>query len=145
MMKKYSFQINLIITILIMIFIFMQSALPADVSDEESRVIVDFLANIIHRDTDTISLVVRKIAHFTEYLILGIFLKLDVSGIIHLVQTKNNIISLLIGAFYAVSDEVHQSFVPGRSCELRDMIIDTFGVIVGIIIISILRRIREGK
>ena len=35
------------------------------------------------------------------------------------------ITSILIGALYAVSDEIHQLFIVGRSCEIRDVIIDT--------------------
>ena len=39
---------------------------------------------------------------------------------------------------YALSDEVHQIYVPGRSCELRDVFIDTSGSIIGIIIYSLI-------
>ena len=45
-----------------------------------------------------------------------------------------------IGALYAVSDEIHQIFVPGRSCELRDILIDSAGVLVGILAFQLLRR-----
>ena len=39
----------------------------------------------------------------------------------------------LIGTAYAVTDEFHQSFVPGRSCELRDVVIDSCGVLTGVL------------
>ena len=39
----------------------------------------------------------------------------------------------LIGTAYAVTDEFHQSFVPGRSCEFRDIVIDSCGVLTGVL------------
>ena len=47
---------------------------------------------------------------------------------------KNLILSTIVGGGYAITDEIHQYFVPGRSCQLLDMIIDTTGVVTGIII-----------
>ena len=41
----------------------------------------------------------------------------------------------MIGVLYAVTDEVHQYFVPGRSCELRDALIDACGVAAGVAIV----------
>ena len=42
-------------------------------------------------------------------------------------------IALGAAALYAVTDEVHQYFVPGRSCELRDVLVDTSGALTGIL------------
>lgn len=42
------------------------------------------------------------------------------------------LIPLLIGFLYAVSDEIHQHFVPGRAMQARDVLIDTAGVLLGI-------------
>ena len=64
----------LIITVLIMIFIFLQSALPADLSKEESNLIVQALIEFLQIDAELLSFVVRKCAHFTEYLLLGVSL-----------------------------------------------------------------------
>ena len=41
------------------------------------------------------------------------------------------------GLLYAISDEYHQSFIPGRSAQWQDVLIDTTGVFVGVIIILI--------
>lgn len=49
----------------------------------------------------------------------------------------------VIGTAYAVSDEVHQFFVPGRSCEPRDMFIDSCGVAAGVLIMLLVRRVAE--
>lgn len=48
------------------------------------------------------------------------------------------LISSVICLAYAVSDEIHQYFVPGRSCELRDVFIDFSGSVLGIILIAII-------
>lgn len=52
-----------------------------------------------------------------------------------IVLWKKWIISIGVGIIYAISDEFHQSFIPGRSAEIRDVLIDTFGVIIGIIVV----------
>ncbi len=49
--------------------------------------------------------------------------------------------SLLFGAFYATTDEIHQYFVPGRSARLFDVGIDTLGVLTGILIYLVLRKL----
>ena len=51
--------------------------------------------------------------------------------------TKNNInnlylISIILCIIYATSDEIHQLFVPGRACQLRDILIDSIGSITGV-------------
>ena len=51
----------------------------------------------------------------------------------------------LIGTAYAVTDEFHQSFVPGRSCELRDVMIDSCGVLTGVLLATLVGWIRRGK
>ena len=40
---------------------------------------------------------------------------------------------MICASIYAISDEVHQIFIDGRSCELRDWAIDTVGAILGAI------------
>ena len=72
--------------------------------------------------------VIRKIAHFSIYTVVGILLMALVSTY----QIKENII---IGITYACSDEIHQSFVPERSPMITDVMIDTMGVILGILLI----------
>ena len=42
-------------------------------------------------------------------------------------------VSVICASIYAISDEVHQIFIDGRSCELRDLAIDTVGAILGAI------------
>lgn len=77
----------------------------------------------------------RKYAHFFIYFFLGMIVKnaLSVSGI-----KGFNAFAIALGvcAFYAVTDEIHQIFVPGRRALVTDVLIDSAGALVGIIIYS---------
>ncbi len=137
MKQRSQVKIHLLITILIMLFIFWQSAMPAAVSELESGFIVSRLAEWLQMDMNLVSFVVRKSAHFTEFLILGVILFLTVRD---LRKRASFWIPWTIGAAYAVSDELHQHFVPGRSCELRDVLIDACGVAAGVAIVWVWRR-----
>lgn len=95
--------------------------------------VISFLLPTIEVNQSFLHLLIRKGAHFSVYLILGILtsnaLRLNgVSGI------KQFGFSLLICALYAMSDEFHQSFVPGRGPSLQDVLIDSSGATVGILL-----------
>lgn len=75
--------------------------------------------------------IIRKLAHFTEFAILGILLESS----LHDYKIKNTIsISVLVGFIYACSDEIHQLFVVNRYCSFNDVMIDVSGVFVGVIL-----------
>ncbi|MGN1345923.1 MAG: VanZ family protein [Eubacteriales bacterium] len=80
---------------------------------------------------------VRKTAHFCIFGMLGLLVTSAVSSC-GLCLRKNAWISLGICAAYAVSDEIHQAFVPGRACMVRDMLLDTCGAACGIAVVSLL-------
>ena len=71
----------------------------------------------------TWDLVLRKIAHAAEYAVLGALL---------VRATGRTGLAFALGTLYAVSDELHQSFVPGRLGSPIDVAIDAVGVAVGI-------------
>lgn len=75
---------------------------------------------------------VRKAAHFTIFAVLGFLIRGALASTFPGVSRKKLFLSaLLLGAVYAVSDEVHQYFVPGRACMIRDMLLDSAGVLTG--------------
>ena len=93
-------------------------------------------------DRQTMVFIVRKGAHFTEYTILGGFLVPAVKEWMAADTTPvpvsmERIAAWLAGTLYAVTDEIHQFFVPGRSCELRDIVIDSCGVLAGVLVVSL--------
>ena len=60
-----------------------------------------------------------------------------IAGITKLKEGIRIIVSLVIGIIYAASDEIHQSFVPGRSPQITDVMIDTMGVLLGILLVML--------
>lgn len=88
----------------------------------------------------------RKSAHMAEYAVLGMLLVLCMREYLPPDWKKFRLPSALItGILYAGSDEFHQRFVPGRSGELRDVLIDSIGVFAGIIVISVILACIKGK
>jgi VanZ family protein len=71
----------------------------------------------------TWDLVLRKIAHAAEFAVLGYLLHRAV---------RREGLALALGIAYAVSDELHQHFVPGRQGSPLDVLIDVVGVAVGV-------------
>ena len=53
------------------------------------------------------------------------------------------IICLSIGVLYAISDEIHQGFIPGRTPQITDVMIDTMGVVLGMLCVLILFKIHK--
>jgi VanZ family protein len=70
-------------------------------------------------------LALRKVAHAAEYAVLG--------GLL-LRATGRTGFAFLLGTLYAVSDEIHQAFVPGRMGSPLDVAIDVLGVVCGILL-----------
>ena len=83
---------------------------------------------------------IRMCAHFAEFAVLGLLLFLCLKGVRHIVSMP-----WIVGTIYAVTDEIHQYFVPGRACELTDVIIDSIGVVCGIMIALIIALLMRGR
>lgn len=86
--------------------------------------------------------IIRKLAHFTIYTIAGI----NIYGFVNTynIKRKNKILStLLVGVAYATSDEIHQMFLENRTPAIRDIMIDSCGVLFGIAIFLILDKIMK--
>lgn len=81
--------------------------------------------------------ILRKIAHAVEYFILTFFLHRAFKGSFKMGVFHFFIYPATLSFFYAVSDEFHQSFVPGRSASVRDVLIDSIGILGFCIIIKI--------
>ncbi|MEG0873103.1 MAG: VanZ family protein [Clostridia bacterium] len=75
--------------------------------------------------------IVRKSAHFFIYTMGGAILIITMTIVVKNNKNKE-VIAFLIGASYAITDEVHQIFISGRSMEFRDILIDSTGVLIGI-------------
>ena len=148
-MKKI---IKLTLVILCMVLIFCFSSDDARASTKKSDgIIIKTCELVLGRELieeekvkyiDDFVFIVRKGAHLTIYLILGVLL-MSYFKELYLVNKKGLIIAFIICFLYACSDEIHQAFVPGRSAEFRDVLIDSLGSIIGIFIIKKVGNLHE--
>jgi VanZ family protein len=143
--KKLS-KIHLLLPLLWMAVIFMLSQQPASISSGQSGVFVEQLHHIAPSvDQQLLTFLVRKGAHIFAYFVLGI-LMFNALWRVDLSKFRFNrpaMLSIIICALYAASDEFHQLFIIGRSGELRDIMIDSCAAMVGVFIISIFVRILQ--
>ena len=153
--------IFLILIIVNCITIYYFSNQGADMSKNSSGRVVDFIARVFLKDMDEVQRqevcekilqpLVRKTAHFTLYAFLGFFTMNFMYSFVRFKINKGQgmWISQAFGSFYALTDEIHQFFIEGRSCELLDVCIDSLGVFTGIllavIIINVFRKIFKSK
>lgn len=81
-----------------------------------------------------VQLFVRKCAHVVEYAILAILVWRALAASLSPVKCyrRDFLLTMVIGFLYAVSDEVHQAFVPSRTGSPWDVLIDTFGLMLGL-------------
>lgn len=143
-MKKIHKYLNWILVLIWMLVIFLFSSDPAVVSDEKSGFVIKIISNLGIDLNSTFgklsNFIVRKIAHFTEYFILYVFLfnalrNHNIAG--NKISTGKALSFAIIVTFlYACSDEYHQIFVPGREGRFRDVMIDTSGGLFGMILIK---------
>lgn len=148
------------LTLLWMVLIFMMSGADDDASNAQSGTICRFLCETFvdgfgelppeeqQALQESLSFPVRKSAHFAEYTILGLLLTLTAGAWFPAgfsTEKKESSVlyprtgsfpvriggPLIIGTLYAVTDEIHQLFVPGRAGQARDVLIDACGIFVG--------------
>ena len=119
-----------------MLFIFLLSNEPSGVSSGRSDMIVYAISSTLHLtlSQEIVTFLVRKSAHIAAYFILGILIYNIIKDYKKLSFKSKAIYSSLFVLLYAVTDEIHQLFVQGRSCELRDVLIDFIAGFIGIMV-----------
>ena len=156
--QKHSILLSLFLVIAVMVIIYCFSAQTGVESGAMSGRITRWVLNLVvpgfgdfsqeKQETirSAVSFVVRKLAHFSEYALLGFSLML------HIAQIEKKITvhfpwlwSWCVGTLYAASDEFHQGFVAGRGPSVRDVMIDSSGVIAGTLLLLWLIRRRTRK
>lgn len=148
--RKWITRIFGVLSLVWMGIIFLFSAQPAVESTKLSTGTVDLTLSyfseipLLHdlEEKGILEFAVRKLAHMAEYGILAIFLGITIyysERYYKRWQWKTGSLCCL----YACSDEFHQLFVPGRSGQIRDVVIDTFGVFCSVLILWIFLYITE--
>ena len=143
-----------VLAVSLMVLIFMFSAADSDESSASSTRVGYLLGHWFVSGFDqldeaeqleyieSITYPVRKAAHTTEYFFLGI---LCTASLLVWVRKRSYVLFLTgwgIAVLYAVSDEIHQIFVPGRACMFTDVLIDSAGAAAGVLILYIIFKIR---
>ena len=77
--------------------------------------------------------IIRKGAHLSIYALVGL-LMMNLMCTYKISNKNKFLITILVGIIYASSDEIHQSFIPGRTAAFTDVCIDTCGAILGSLI-----------
>ncbi|MEG1312186.1 MAG: VanZ family protein [Romboutsia sp.] len=151
-MKK----VSIVAVILWMSVIFYFSNQPAIVSTSQSDKVIqaldkvsednNILGNILEKlyELKGANFIIRKAAHMISYLILAVL-----SFIMVYCNIVNISLSIkygfLISLLYAIFDEIHQVFIPGRAGMIQDVLIDSVGIVIGLSIIFIIFRILKNN
>ncbi len=80
---------------------------------------------------------VRKAAHFTIYMLMGICAYNSVLMLLQQLRFKA-LTALSVCVLYAVTDEIHQLFVPGRAFMVTDILIDSLGALIGMALLRVI-------
>ena len=152
--RKHSILLSLLLVIAVMVIIYCFSAQTGAESGAMSGRITRWVLNLVvpgfgdfsqekqEAIRSAVSFVVRKLAHFSEYALLGFSLMLHIAQIEKKITVRFPWLwSWCVGTLYAASDEFHQGFVAGRGPSVRDVMIDSSGVIAGtLLLLWIIRR-----
>lgn len=134
--------ISLALLLGVLILIFLLSAQKANDSSQTSGFLTHLLGLIFPFPVTDDS--VRILAHFAEYFVLSTLMS---NAFVAFKKTPYTILSTILSSIYALSDEIHQYFVPGRAFQVSDIILDIVGVIVGTLvfrmIFEIIKKMRE--
>ena len=144
---------GILITALIAIFVTIfgfsnqNSETSAGLSQKVTNFVVEFvpsIKNMPEKEKEQaeyrIEKVIRKIAHYSIYTLVGILL-MALMSTYKIKELDRIAISMIIGVIYAATDEIHQAFVPGRGPLVTDVILDSIGVLTGICIVLLVYKI----
>lgn len=135
-----------------MMLIFSFSAQNAESSSSLSGGTINVILKTVIKDFGSLSaerqaaiiggyqFVVRKSAHFLAYMMLGI-LSMTALFQYSLKSKRRFTEAMIICSGYAVTDELHQLFIPGRSGRVADVFIDSCGALIGILLVLLIHRI----
>ena len=146
--RKTAFVIFAVLTVLWAAFIFSRSAKNSEQSGSESQQFTETIVKIIAPNyealseeqktavVDSLDAVIRKLAHMFIYAVLAVLSSCALLARRHTEKPKNKLLqSLIFCILYAVTDEFHQLFVPGRAGMIRDVFIDSSGAIIGLLFV----------
>ena len=149
-----------LLTAAVMIMIFFFSTENGNESDRRSGVISMAVIRLIHPEYeqmdeeamkdiyDGVQHIVRKCAHFTEYMMLGFMIRLCVESWFGNRKRGRGCLGVAAsgaGILYACTDEAHQMAIEGRMGAWADVLVDAGGVLAGAVIGTLLIRSLEKR
>lgn len=142
-LRRHAVVLSWAAVVLVCAAIFAMSAKSGQELDESSgivSVVKAWLAQgaeaLLGHPTD-----VSPIGHFSEYLLLGAVLENALRW--HAPLKRCIVLAPLMASAYGITDELHQIFVPSRSCDPADWLVDTVAAVIGALLCAaLLRRMR---
>ncbi|AHM57195.1 hypothetical protein EAL2_c19140 [Peptoclostridium acidaminophilum DSM 3953] len=125
-----------------MLLIVSFSSDPADISDRKSQAVLERVEPAVEKmeeslkiqiaDNGRLHFYVRKNAHMFNYFVLAVLMAtcLRMSGVR---GYRSYLIAYIVVTLFSAVDEYYQTFIPGRSGEVRDVLVDNVGVVMGLV------------
>lgn len=152
-MRSFLRVLSIILLVLWMGLIFFLSGQNAETSSATSSQVIETLAEKFYPEynemTDaqrqefisSLQFAVRKTAHICMFAVFGFFAFLTFVSYTGLRFFTRTFWASFVSILYAASDEYHQRFVAGRSCELRDFLLDTIGILAAVLVCTLFVKI----
>lgn len=129
--RKIYISVSAILVAIVAIIIFLLSDQTSTESSSTSDSLIHLIFKLIGQTFS--SHTIRTLAHFCEYAGLGFL----VHNLIFAIKDKlKPFLTVLFSFGYAITDEIHQLFVPGRSFQLIDLTVDLGGMMLGAMVFS---------
>lgn len=148
MKRKLCFRIIFALLVLgIMATVFLFSSQSGGESNHLSQGVLEHILNFFHIQADLLkldryNLVLRKIAHFSLYFLLGA----GAMGFLLTTPLKKRyciILSILFCLLFAATDEYHQFLLGTRNGNVMDILLDSMGAMTGVGVVGVWKRIRQ--
>lgn len=127
--RKILIVISWLLVVICMGLIFALSHEEASQSSEKSSGIIAKISEIFSIELS--QHFVRKSAHAFEYFTLCLLLNFSY-GLTY--RKFSPLLSIITAILYATTDEIHQFFILGRACQLRDVFVDSCGVLMAVLV-----------
>jgi len=156
--------ITVVLIVVNLVFIWCNSSKVSKESDKTSKKLATSVAEIVVEDYENLSrpqqnkhvarlnIKIRSMGHFMEFVPLGFLLFMLAVTLFDFREKKLLnvfafclVFSLCLSALFALSDEIHQLFVKGRTFQAEDILTDTLGAFSGCIVSSIVTFIFKKK
>ena len=126
--RKIYVAVSWVLVLACMGVIFYMSSAGGEESAEMSNSLIQRIFELTGLNIS--SFVIRKLAHFCEF--AGLALLITNAVFASFESKKSTVVAFFGTCIYAAGDEIHQIFSDGRACQIRDILIDCSGALLGV-------------